>query len=153
MLIANAACRVTFLNEFSLCFLLSFFSLSLFLLFDVICLSTQMIVDTYRGIPSTLPPVIDILVSFPLIEVNFRFDLVHTCLHNRFIRIHTHTHSPVFFLPFTQIYVFLHICVSIRLVISYWGDRKIVQSDPDSSQVCIDMSYGKIIISKYFQIK
>lgn len=75
-----------------------------------------MIVNTYRGIPFTLPPVIDILVSFPLIEVNFRFDVVHTCLHNRFIRTHTHTHSIFFsfhanirFFPRTRFYQAYHL--------------------------------------------
>ena len=68
-------------------FFLSLFTFGLwvFLPFD-----KNVIVNTYRG------TVVDILVSFPSIEVISRFDLVHISLHNSYShvsRIHTRTHT------------------------------------------------------------
>lgn len=100
-----------------------------------------MIADTYRG------TVVDILVSSPLMEVNSRFDLVHTGLHNFFslhtlrASTHTHTHARTQFLSFFLFFSYADIRTrfyqACHLLL---GDRKIVQDNSDSSYMRRDTS-------------
>jgi len=93
-------------------------------------------VDTSRGTR------VDILVSSPLMEVNSRALISHvTRIHNSGLaRTHahmltrTHMHSR---LSSPRAVSPMYARHSVRLVISHWGDRKVVQGDSDSSIMCI----------------